>query len=244
MFSAFPFWLLGYGVLWPNLLGFALLPTALALVVAAIAPGQGLALRQRHAVLLLVLALPGLALAHPNVIIALIGFGGLIVSERVLGHVWQMRRRRPRTAARGVIGLVVGMVFLVVIAAVLASRATFMRGSNPLGPEASLGRAVAEALLLAPRGGPRLWVLGAVVLVGSLIILVRYPGQRWVVIALGVSAALYVMVIGADTTSTRWLTWPWYNNPPRLAALMVVPAAVAGAASLVAAVELLSRTPW
>jgi len=139
MFSAFPFWLLGYGVLWPNLLGFALLPTALALVVAAIAPGQGLALRQRHAVLLLVLALPGLALAHPNVIIALIGFGGLIVSERVLGHVWQMRRRRPRTAARGVIVLVVGMVFLVVIAAVLAYRATFMRGSQSFGSGGVLG---------------------------------------------------------------------------------------------------------
>jgi len=101
MFSAFPFWLLGYGVLWPNLLGYALLPTALALVVAAIAPEQGIALGQRHAVLLLVLALPGFALAHPNVLIALIGFGALIVSERALGHLWQMHRRRPRAAARG-----------------------------------------------------------------------------------------------------------------------------------------------
>lgn len=244
MFSAFPFWLLGYGVLWPNLLGFALLPTALALMVAAIAPEPGLALRQRHAVLMLVLALPGLALAHPNVLIALIGFGVLIVSERALGHLRQMRRRRPRAAARGAVLLMVGMLFLVVMAAVLASRETLMRGSNPLGPEATLGRAVGEALLLAPRGGPRLWVMGAAVLVGVLTILVRFRGQRWVVAALGVSAALYVAVSGVDSTSTRWLTWPWYNNPPRLAALMVVPATVVAAASLVVVVEFVSRASW
>lgn len=140
--------------------------------------------------------------------------------------------------------LVVGMLFLVVIAAVLASRATFMRGSNPLGPEASLRRAVAEALLFAPRGGPRLWVMGVAVLVGALTILVRFRGQRWVVAALGISAALYVAVSGVDSTSTRWLTWPWYNNPPRLAALMVVPATVVAATSLVVVVELVARASW
>jgi hypothetical protein len=53
-----------------------------------------------------------------------------------------------------------------------------------------------------------------------------------VVAALVVTAALYVMVVGIDSDATRWLTWPWYNNPPRLAALLVLPGVLCAAAAL------------
>src|SRR4029079_19164591 len=63
-FSAYPFMLMGYGVLWPNLFGQTLLPGALALLAvvlsAAHRPSSPLASRLRAMVLLLA-TLPGLA---------------------------------------------------------------------------------------------------------------------------------------------------------------------------------------
>lgn len=240
-FSAFPFWLLGYGVLWPLLLGYALLPAALACLLAALGSEAADGLLRWRGLLLFLAALPGVLLGHPNAFIGLLAFGYLAVSERALLLSWQRRRHDRRAAVALVAALLACTLAALAFAAVVTRDADLMRLSNPAGPEKSLRNAVLETLLHGPRGGPRLWVLGVVVAIGPLVLLLRHRAQSWLLASLGLSAALYVMVVAVDSPRTRLLTWPWYNNPPRLAALIVVPAVFAGAATLVALSDLVER---
>jgi hypothetical protein len=249
-FSAFPLWLMGYGVLWPNLLGYALMPAALACLVVAVRPARddpaaaswgegetGLGDEQRpgrrgRAWVLLVAAVPGIALAHPNALISLAVLGLLVVLDALLTRAWLWRRAAPRRAMAVLAVAVVGTALAGGVYALATQRMSSMRASNPPGPEMSLRTAVEQAVLGSPRGAPPLHVLGALVVVGALVLLIRGYGRRWVVAALLLTGALYVMVVGADTEVTRWFTWPWYNNPPRLAALVVLPAVLCSAAAL------------
>jgi hypothetical protein len=133
-----------------------------------------------------------------------------------------------------VVAALAGTALLAVLYALATLRMTSMRASNPPGPEMSLRTAIDQVVLQSPRGAPPLHVLGALVVIGALVLLWRGRGRRWVVAALVVTGALYVVVVGSDTATTRWFTWPWYNNPPRLAALVVLPAMLCAATALAA----------
>jgi hypothetical protein len=249
-FSAFPLWLMGYGVLWPNLLGYALMPAALACLAVAVRPphlcptqtaveasGSGLSGAKRlewskPAWVLLAVGLPGIALAHPNALISVAVLGLLVVLDAVLTRAWAWRRTRPAHAVGLLAAALVGTALVAAGYALVTQRMTAMRVSNPPGPEMSLRTALEQAVLGSPRGAPPLHVLGVIVLLGALVLLVRGRGRRWVVAALLLTAGLYVMVVGIDSETTRWFTWPWYNNPPRLAALLVLPGVLCAATAL------------
>jgi hypothetical protein len=249
-FSAFPLWLMGYGVLWPNLLGYALMPAALACLAVAVRPphlcptqtaveasGSGLSGAKRlewskPAWVLLAVGLPGIALAHPNALISVAVLGLLVVLDAVLTRAWAWRRTRPAHAVGLLAAALVGTALVAAGYALVTQHMTAMRVSNPPGPEMSLRTALEQAVLGSPRGAPPLHVLGVIVLLGALVLLVRGRGRRWVVAALLLTAGLYVMVVGIDSETTRWFTWPWYNNPPRLAALLVLPGVLCAATAL------------
>ncbi len=247
-FSAFPFLLMGYGVLWPNLLGQALLPAALACFLRLLrfsAPydaGWGRSSADRvdvgrrpsglRTALVLVVVLPGLGVAHPNAVVAflLLGFG--IFAEAMLTLAWEARVPRPRRARASLTALAVASALGVLGWAAATAVLVSMRASNPPGPEATASQAVVDTLSFGPRDQARLWVLTLLVLVGAVVILLRGTLQRWVVVSLGVCWGLYFLLVAVDSPLTRLLTWPWYNNSPRLAALMVLPAALAATAAL------------
>ncbi len=265
-FSAFPLWLMGYGVLWPNLLGYALMPAALACLVVAVRPRAAADVHPAHdvhtesrrdahpaydaqdpdderhgwqpwhAAALLLAGLPGLALAHPNALVSIAVLGLLVVLDALLTRAWGWRRERPRHAIGLLAGTLAGLAVLAAGYALVSARMASMRGSNPPGAEMSVRTALDQAVLQSPRGAPPLHLLGVLVIVGALVLLWRAgPGRRsgrWVVAALVLTAALWVMVVGVDNATSRWFTWPWYNNPPRLAALVVLPGVVCAAAAL------------
>ncbi|WP_270886421.1 DUF6541 family protein [Pedococcus sp. 5OH_020] len=235
VFPAFPFWLLGYGVLWPNVFGQALLPAALVLLIDA-AQGPG----RIRALLLLAIATPGLALAHPNAVFAF----GLMGMGVVLGALLRAARRdRRERGGRAVVWLALAALGPAVLAggwAALTARSVAMRASNPPGPEMSARDAVVDVLFFGPRDLAPLWVVGVLVLLGAVVLLVGRRG-RWLVLAHAGIAVLYFLDTAVDSERTRVLTWPWYNNSPRLAALMTVTAAVLLAAALAAGAELVTR---
>jgi len=265
-FSAFPFWLMGYGVLWPNLLGQALLPAALACLVVLTRPVKGARSRgveperaasgrpsggkevmsRGRAALVLVAVVPGLAFAHPNALIAFVVLGCLVLGG-LLGVGWRARRDRPRVAVGAVTALVVGTVLVGGgwLAATAASGR--MRASNAPGPEMTWSSAMVDTIAFGPREAAPLWALAVLVFVGAVVILFRGAGHRWVVAGLILADGLYFLVVAVDSPLTRVLTWPWYNNAPRLAALMVLPASLAATAALSALgdtlIPLLRRIP-
>ena len=234
-FTAFPYWLLGYGVLWPNLLGQALLPAMLAVVVAVVwGPDRW------SAAVLLGLGVPGLALAHPNALIALALLSLVIGVFALAGLAWQ-QRHRPLRAGATVGGIVVGLLATAAAWQIVTARAGAMRASNPKGPEMPWRDALLDVLLFAPRDARYLWVPGVLVVCGLVVVAVRHRRGLWVVGGFLLAAGLYLGLTAVDNEATRLATWPWYNNSPRLAALLVVPAALLATAALAAAADGLER---
>ncbi len=225
-FTAFPTWLMGYGVLWPNLLGQAILPATLAVGLLALRAPR----RASCWILLGVLGV-GLSVAHPNA-----AFGLVVLGSVALG--WHLL---VRTAAPGPTrfrllngAAAVGFVLAVGVAWVGATRlADAMRASNPGGPEMPWRDAVVDVLFFAPRSLPELWVVGLLVLLG-LAVTVRRAKTAWVALAWLVVSGLYLALTAVDSPATRLFTWPWFNNSPRLASLLVVPAALLATAALAA----------
>ncbi|MBM6400989.1 DUF6541 family protein [Phycicoccus sonneratiae] len=225
-FTAFPTWLAGYGVLWPNLLGQALLPAALAV-------GLGLLRSPRSPAgwVLLVLLVGGLGAAHPNAVAGLAVLGGAALGWTLV--VLAVRAPRPGhrlLAAAAAVVLVAGGGAAWYLGGRLAPS---MRESNPPGPEMSWRSGLVDVLFSAPRSSPALWVTGALVLLG-LVLALRRARTAWVPLAWLVVGALYLAVAVVDSPRTRLLTWPWFNNSPRLAVLLVVPMALLVTAALVA----------
>lgn len=239
-FTTYPYLLMGFGVLWPNLLGQAVLPAALAALVGVFRalgkPPYAVADRLRSG-LVLVAGVPGVVMAHPNAFVSLCFLGGLLVLGRTLGFM----ARQPTWPRRlAVLGAIVASLALVAVASVVVRPAS-MFGTGAAGPERSTDLAWHDLLNFAPRLTHPLPVLAAAVGVGAIALLVRHRGARWVVPALLGMLALYWFNIAVDTEVTRWFTWPWYNNAVRLHSVAILPAVIAATAGLLALVDLLAR---
>ncbi|MEP6649740.1 MAG: DUF6541 family protein [Lapillicoccus sp.] len=222
-FTAFPYVLMGWGVLWPNLLGTALLPGVLgpALVaVGCVAPVPGLP--RRLAVVATVGAAPGLALAHPNALVSLVLFVVLAVGTRFAlqwRHVDGAEGRRAGVRL-GVLALVVLMGLLVVPQ---VSRQVADTASYDWGASDRAGPSLRDSALLGLQVGPLPWGLLAVIAVG-LVVCVRRVRLRWVVVTWAAGVLLFVV---AATGRPGWgslVTGYWYNDKVRIAALGTVPA--------------------
>ncbi|MBL0704905.1 DUF6541 family protein [Sinomonas cellulolyticus] len=225
-FGAFPILLLDFGVLYPNFLGTALLPAAIALLVRAVGIGAESEPRRRMAGLLLVMSVPGLALAHPNSLMTL-----LAVSVPIFLVVWARWWRRRGGLTRGwflPIGVLLGGLIAVAAAWYLIrppmSAATW-------APVETVGQAVGEVLALSGIGRPPTW-LPAILAIAGIVWVARTARHRWFLGVYAVIGTLFVVVAGVPFGNFRTaLTGVYYNDPPRLAALLPVvgiPLAVAG----------------
>ncbi|TDC88300.1 hypothetical protein E1161_23960 [Saccharopolyspora aridisoli] len=228
-FTAFPWGLLKWGVLWPNLLGMSLVPVALGLVLAVTGRAVDDAVGRPRALVLLPVTLVGMALAHPNTVVC------LVVLASVLVLVSTAQRAREHGAHGRVVraGWTVAAAVVVPVLLLTGLRAT------PLGrevaavwwaPTTTTTGAVGEVLLHATHGRPAEWLLAAVVLVGVARSL-RDPALRWLTAAHAVSAALFVMAASVQSPWTMVLTGFWYSDSWRIAAMLPitgVPLAVLG----------------
>jgi hypothetical protein len=221
-FVSFPTLLLGWGVLWPNLMGTAMTPAALVLMLQA---GRT---RQAGQVLAFAAALPGLALIHPNALFAFVVFAvswflAARVRAGVIGHHSWGRVARDLLLALVVLGAAV--VTAPRVSASIASTQAYA------WDRISLWDSLVEIL------GGRLQIFS--VLWGLLILLGL--GFAWIVwrarpaipvLAMWLAAVLLYLM--ASSTSGSWtdlLTGYWYNDKVRLASLAAVPGVVMVAAA-------------
>ena len=241
LFTAFPFSIMGFGVLWPNLFGQTLLPSTIALAMAAVArlaPHRDPVLATLPATVLAVACIPGLTLAHPNALITLLLVGFLVLAFGTLGQAWELRDRPLRAAIR------VGAVVAVTAGAAAAAyviRPPSMAATGEPGPELPMREALLDTLQFSLRHGEPLTLAAVLVAIGAVVILVRHSGARWVTAALVLLLGMFFANVAIDDATARMLTWPWYNNAVRLAAAGVLPAALAAAAGMLAIGSLLAR---
>ncbi|MFC5434559.1 DUF6541 family protein [Microbacterium suwonense] len=227
---AFPFLPLHYGPLYPLFLGLAIAPVAIATLVSALRPQR---LSRRHdLVLLLVLLVPGVAVAHPGALLAVLALGTPAV---VMLGCWLWRHRSGRRERLLIIGGAAGLV----VVAMIVLRFLRPPASQIYWPvTGSLPTAIGEVAAAAVYGYAMAYLLAALVLIGVVGALRRRTHARMIALGMGlVGAVLYVVVAGSPFEVLRtWLTGPWYNNAPRLASiwtLAAVPLAASGAALVV-----------
>jgi hypothetical protein len=236
-FGAFPILLLMFGVLYPNMMAYAVLPAGVAAVVL-LCRAATTADRTRAAVLLAVVS-GGIGLAHPNAFLALFAFGTAIVVVEATGAAIRTGTRRGWAISGGII------VALAVTGLVLwqISRTGF--DMSRWGPWQSTAQAVGEAVLLSPRQYPITVTVSVLVLAG-LIVIIRRPRHLVVGAPLAVAALMFVLVSGTGVGNAvrELITNPWYNDSYRLAALLPVagiPVATLGALAIVDAVAAAAR---
>ncbi|CAH0147809.1 DUF6541 family protein [Microbacterium sp. Bi128] len=228
-FGAFPILLMYFGVLYPNAMGYAVLPGGVAVVVHLLRT-RGLPSRIRAAVLLLV-ASAGVGLSHPNAFLGMVALGAAIVTVELVTEAWTRRSRRY---------WIVVLAILFALALVMVGLWRFSRTNAEMSrwaPWQTTAQAIGEALLLSPRGFTLTVTISVLVIVG-LITIVRRPRHLVVAAPMAVASLLFVVASGTagGNLVRELLTNPWYNDSYRLAALLPaagIPVAVLGAVTLV-----------
>jgi hypothetical protein len=234
-FIAFPTILLGWGVLWPNLMATALTPGALALMLQAARSrriGQWLGF---------VAAMPGLALIQPNALVALVVFALVwFVTARLraglLQHLswWVVARDLGVVAAVGVAGLV---------AAPLVSAQLASTQSYEWKDRVSVWTALVEVVGGRLQIPDVLWGLVLLLALGIGWIALRVRAALPVVAMWLACVVLYAMAASSTLSWTSLITGYWYNDKVRLASLAAVPGVVLVAAAAPALRELLRKVP-
>ncbi|MEV8369419.1 DUF6541 family protein [Microbacterium sp. NPDC064584] len=229
-FPAFPYLPLHYGVLYPLFLGLAALPAALAFASLALRPGT--VRRRQDLVLLVLLMIPGLGVAHPGALLALLALT-LPAMIALLAHA--IVHARSGTFRVVWIGVLLGYLGAGILALWVVRPP-----ANQIywGVIATLPHAVGEVVTASVYQYPVAPAVAALLAIGAYSCLRRPTWRRWVILGTAViGSLLYIIVAGSPFEILRtWLTGPWYNNAPRLASIWVVavlPLAALGASTFV-----------
>ena len=226
-FGAFPLLMIEYGVLFPFMAAVAMVPAALAALVSGYL-GSSVDGRARVAWTLVILGtLPGILVTHPGAFVALL-LGGSIVLGVFVVRAFRARPGRLRNA-----GIWIAIVVYLGIAGVLwyVLRPDAAARIWPLTETA--GQAIGEVLTISVWTGPVNVGMMILVSVGVWRMLRRRDTLSITLLLIFFAfALLYVVVSGLQYPLLRdVLVGAWYNNAPRLAALVPiawVPLAAAG----------------
>ncbi|TLM85650.1 hypothetical protein FDW83_04575 [Pseudarthrobacter sp. NamE2] len=235
-FGAFPMSLLDFGVLYPNFLAVALLPMVIAVALEALGLAAVRTQSRVLAVLLLLAVLPGLALAHPSAAMAWMALmlpPAMYAWGRALLAVIRSRQGRGRVVA--IVALVITLVVAVVVVRSLWEAVRPPAEAAFWPPVETSGQAIGEVISSSAIGRPVAWAVMVLTLFGAYATM-RSGRQVWWLGTYAVAAFLFLVVSSFPADDFRmFVSGIWYNDPPRLAALLplvTVPLACHGAVSL------------
>ncbi|MGO2520642.1 MAG: DUF6541 family protein [Microbacterium sp.] len=231
----FPLLMFQWGVLFPNALSTALVPAAIALILAL--PGWNKSATPARvavrSVLVIVVAAGALAVSQPS---ALLPWGAISLVWLTFRTVASAASRRRWTvwAALGGLWACLGLVWLVLSRSTSGSHWPFFRTRL----EAVLDIFVNSQVLIAPQIG-----ISILMMIG-IFVAARQPSLRWLAIAwVGVSGVYWLVAAVGNETVRDVVLGAWYADPYRIAAIVpvvVVPLAAIGVDAVVRAVT--SRT--
>ena len=239
-FVAFPAFLLGWGVLWPNALGLAMVPGSLAMAVAAVKPVAMTGVRRRTAGLALAMAVPGVFLAHPNAMLSLALLVLTVLAAAAIEVLVEGPDQLRRRAGIGLTVLVVGSLAAVLLLPRLSSRVAAVSAYD-WKPTETVGEASLDMLLNAPHERPLLIGLSVLVALGAVVAVVRRRSLLWAVVSFLLFSLLYVLAAAVGTPLTQLFTGYWYNDSVRIAASNAIPGTILAVAGLGALQQGLTR---
>ena len=226
---AFPLLLLEYGVLFPYMMSLSMIAVPIALIIETCR--QESWARRWPLIVAALGSLPGIAIAHPGGFVAL-----LVFTTVALGVFWIRLLFSDAARGRKIATSVWALGYAV---AALASWYVLRppAAARTWGTTETLGQAVGEVLTVSVWAAPVNIVVMSLVIVGAVVAARRRSTTDWIALGFLVAAAgLYIVVSGLPYWVPRdILTGAWYNNAPRLAALLPiawVPLAAIGGARL------------
>ena len=229
-FAAFPGLLLRWGVLFPNLLGYALLPSFVALMVYLV---QVMVRREYSASLSLGLAslvgLAGLALVHPNAVVSAAAFAVPLL----LAGVAQVLRSHELIARQKWVGSILLLAFLAGCVGAWRVLRPAEFASNTWSPILTEGEALYQFLFLGLENGNQLgdkfnpsYLAGFLALWGAGCLLYKRR-NLWLIASWVLIGYLWIVSASVPRGEFRLLmVGPWYTDHFRLAALVVFPSVI------------------
>ena len=229
-FAAFPGLLLRWGVLFPNLLGYALVPSFVALMVCLV---QVMVRGEYAALLSLCLAalvgVAGLALVHPNAVVSAVVFALPLV---LAGVAWVVRSRELASRQKWVRSALLGLVILGCVGAWWFLRPG-ASASNTWEPMLTEGEALYQFLFLGLENANQLrdrfnpsYLAGFLALWGAGYLLYKRR-NLWLIASWVLIGYLWIVSASVPRGEFRLLmVAPWYTDHFRLAALVVFPSVI------------------
>jgi len=221
VFSAFPYLLLAWGVLYPNLLATALLPIALGALHAALkyrALPENPLLGGRQPLVSTWVVMVGAggaaAFAHPNTVFGL----AALAIPLLVSVAFNVRRADLSGRVKAWRLSAIVLVLLCIVALWVAISTHESRGYD-----SSLIRGVASALSNAPLIDAKAWFLTVLVLGGAGLLL-AFRRHRWLLVSYAITVLLFAVTVGLTGAIRDFLTGAWYNDAARLAALLPIAA--------------------
>lgn len=240
-FFAFPGLLLFWGVLFPNLLGYALLPAFVALLLHMIQ----LMVRREYSFVLslsltILVGLGGLALVHPNAVVS----AAVFAVPMLLGGVVQVLRARGASTRERLVGTGVLVALIAGCVSIWLTLRPSEEASDLWTAIMSEGEAVYQFLFLGlenanPLGGnfAPAYLLGFLALWGVGYLLYKRR-NLWLIGSWMLVGYMWIVAASVPRGDFRLLmVAPWYTDHFRLAALVVFPAVLLAGIGLGGAVE-------
>jgi len=235
-FVGFPWFVLSWGVLWPNSLGIALVPSVLACLVSVLGvaerdvlggPAMGL--------LALVASAAACAMAHPGAFISAVVLGSALALVVALQRAVRWSRQGHRVNGLAQLG---GTVLVVLAGWALLYAVPGVRNTSSDWPASTtIPAELVRHLVGGPGNTAPEYAVSLLVLIGAVRCL-WCSRLRWLVPAHLASVGLDVLAAGNDSPFIQQLTGFWYNTRYRLAAVVPVTGVVLGVVGMSAVAAL------
>ena len=230
-FWAFPFQLVQRGPLFPNVLSYAILPAAVVVVAGLLGHWQERVLDKLALSGFLLVATAALFTAQPNGFTALLTISLPMLVVRWFGHLVKLVRARSvraRIVWHGLLGMTGAAAIAVVWSALIIP-------FQEWHPSRTLAQAAGDIVSGGLLGGSPTWIASILAASGIIAILVQRRGH-WMIGAAAAVSVLYVAAAAIPSGPLRhMLVGSWYEDSPRLAALVpivMLPLAIVGLVAL------------
>lgn len=218
---SFPFSLVYFGVLYPNLLGYSLLPVGIGMMAQLFRVGLVRYLTTTQSAFLGVFAALGIAIAHPNAIMSLLVLVMPTFATRIiLQIIAAIKRETPWWTA---LLQTVGISLIFVVISILWGVVRPPKEAGEMwDPTTTQGQAIGEMLTNeALKTQHPLWLVTALSLIGIYFLVICKNRLYWIFGTWGVLAYYYIAVRSLNWEDGRYdVVGIWYHDSFRLAALV------------------------